>query len=115
MRRTHLRGHTNILKRVLIHASGFNLGLIMRQVIGFGTPRGLQDRPAVVIATLFVLIDATLRRFTAIWAPHRLITAMRGQLKSPTMILVNSSRMRTCTTGCSRRRCRPAGCHCRRY
>jgi transposase len=100
MRRTHLRGHTNILKRVLIHASGFNLGLIMRQVIGFGTPRGLQDRPAVVIATLFVLIGATLRRFTAIWAPHRLITAMRGQLTSPTMILLNSSRMRSCTTGC---------------
>ena len=28
MRRTHLRGHTNILKRVLIHAGGFNLGLV---------------------------------------------------------------------------------------
>jgi hypothetical protein len=25
MRRTHLRGHTNILKRLLIHAGGFNL------------------------------------------------------------------------------------------
>ena len=35
MRRTHLRGHTNILKRVLIHAGGLNLGLIRRQVIGF--------------------------------------------------------------------------------
>ena len=41
MRRTHLRGHTNILKRVLIHTSGFNLGLIMRHLIGVGTPRGL--------------------------------------------------------------------------
>ena len=99
MRRTHLRGHTNILKRVLIHASGFNLGLILRQVIGFGTPRGLQDRPAVVMVTLLVLIGATRRRFTPIWAPHRLITAMR-QLTSPTIILVNSSRMRSCTTGC---------------
>src|SRR6266542_3788567 len=29
MRRTHLRGHTNILKRVLIHAGGFNLGLVI--------------------------------------------------------------------------------------
>ena len=28
MRRTHLRGHTNILKRLLIHAAGFNLGLV---------------------------------------------------------------------------------------
>jgi hypothetical protein len=39
MRRTHLRGHTNILKRVLIHMGGFNLGLIMRHLIGVGTPR----------------------------------------------------------------------------
>src|SRR5881409_2970268 len=32
MRRTHLRGHTNILKRLLIHAGGFNLGLVMRSL-----------------------------------------------------------------------------------
>jgi transposase len=42
MRRTHLRGHQNILKRLLIHASAFNLGILMRQVFGRGTPRGLQ-------------------------------------------------------------------------
>jgi hypothetical protein len=36
MRRTHLRGHTNILKRVLIQVAGFNLGLVMRQLIGLG-------------------------------------------------------------------------------
>ena len=46
MRRVYLRGHTNIRKRVLIHAGGFNLGLLMRQLIGVGTPRGLQGRPA---------------------------------------------------------------------
>jgi transposase len=34
MRRVHLRGHTNIRKRVLIHAGGFNLGLLMRTLIG---------------------------------------------------------------------------------
>ena len=55
MRRTHLRGHTNILKRVLIHAGGFNLGLVMRQLIGFGTPRGLQGRLALVLAFVIVL------------------------------------------------------------
>ena len=43
MRRTHLRGHSNILKRLLIHVAGFNLGLLMRQAIGFGKPRRLQD------------------------------------------------------------------------
>jgi transposase len=100
MRRTHLRGHTNILKRILIHVSGFNLGLIMRQMIGVGTPRGLQDRPAIVISTLLVLISAAQHRLAAIWAPHRLITAMRGQITSSTTIVVNSSTMATCTTGC---------------
>ena len=30
MRRTHLRGHTNILKRLFVHIGGFNLGLLMR-------------------------------------------------------------------------------------
>ena len=44
MRRTHLRGHRNILKRLLVHASAFNLGLLMRRVCGHGTPRGLQGR-----------------------------------------------------------------------
>lgn len=44
MRRTHLRGQRNILKRLLVHASAFNLGVLMRQRYGRGTPRGLQGR-----------------------------------------------------------------------
>jgi transposase len=39
-----LRGHPNILKRLLVHAGAFNLGLLMRHVFGRGTPRGLQGR-----------------------------------------------------------------------
>ena len=46
MRRTHLRGRENILKRVLIHMGGFNLSLVMRQLLGKGTPRGLQGLSA---------------------------------------------------------------------
>jgi transposase len=61
MRRTHLRGQINILKRLLIHAGGFNLGLATRHLIGSGTPRGLQDRLATVIATLSLLMGATRR------------------------------------------------------
>src|SRR3970282_2389486 len=34
MRRTHLRGHTNILKRLLIQAGGVTLGLLLRQLLG---------------------------------------------------------------------------------
>lgn len=41
MRRTHLRGHPNILKRLLVHVGAFNLSLVLRQKLGAGTPRGL--------------------------------------------------------------------------
>jgi transposase len=44
LRRVHLRGHHNILKRLIVHAGAFNLGLLMRRVFGRGTPRGLQGR-----------------------------------------------------------------------
>jgi transposase len=54
MRRTHLRGHPNILKRLLIHAAGFNLSLILRRVLGVGTPRRLQDFPKVLLGVIFV-------------------------------------------------------------
>ena len=56
MRRTHLRGHTNILKRLLIHADGFNLGLLLRTILGAGTPRGLQDRGGRAVAAILYLI-----------------------------------------------------------
>jgi transposase len=41
MRRTHLRGHPNILKRLLLHIGAFNLSLVLRKKLGAGTPRGL--------------------------------------------------------------------------
>src|SRR6202011_3225845 len=42
MRRVHLKGRDNILKRLLVHAGGFNLALIMRKLVGIGKPRGLR-------------------------------------------------------------------------
>jgi len=63
MRRTHLRGHANIAKRLLVHLGAFNLGLLMRQLLGVGTPRGLQDRAAAVrtalIAAWTILVHAS--------------------------------------------------------
>ena len=44
MRRTHLREHANILKRLVVHVAGFNLGLVMRKLVGRGTPRALDKR-----------------------------------------------------------------------
>ncbi len=54
MRRTHLRGHENILKRLLIHVGAFNLSLILRREIGVGTPRGLQGRKNWVLCCFWV-------------------------------------------------------------
>ena len=39
MRRTWLRGRENIHKRYLIHVAGHNLGLLMRLLVGAGTPK----------------------------------------------------------------------------
>jgi transposase len=56
MRRVFHRGHTNIRKRLLIHTGGFNLGLLMRQLIGVGTPRGLQGRVIAALCALLTVI-----------------------------------------------------------
>ena len=55
MRRTHLRGHANILKRLFVHIGGFNLGLLMRTLVGVGTPRGLQGRLAALVTLLIAM------------------------------------------------------------
>ncbi len=86
MRRTHLRGHRNILKRLLIHASGFNLGILMRQVFGRGTPRGLQGAPSdargleIVLAMLSEQLWMTthallapLRLLVPVWCRHSVL------------------------------------------
>ena len=58
LRRVHLRHHPNILKRVLVHVCGFNLGLLMRQLTGVGTPRSLQGRAAAIGTALIGLLAA---------------------------------------------------------
>lgn len=67
MRRTHLRAHTNILKRLLIHAGGFNLGLFMRHRTGVGTPRSLQGRARRLLA-LLITLGTWLATWE--WTPH---------------------------------------------
>jgi transposase len=70
MRRTHLRGHDNILKRLLLHASACNLGLWMRTACGVGTPRGLQGRAVALGAMITVLCAFIDDVKTTIWPPH---------------------------------------------
>jgi transposase len=65
MRRTHLRGHANILKRLVVHSGGFYLGLLMRTLVGVGTPRGLQGR----LLALITLVSAWGTHVGDRWTP----------------------------------------------
>ena len=60
MRRVYLRGHSNIIKRLLIHACGLNLGLLMRNLYGVGTPRGLQSGSLEYVFALLLMLDSYL-------------------------------------------------------
>jgi transposase len=79
MRRTHLRGHTNILKRLFVHIGGFNLGLLMRTLLGVGTPRGLQGRVAALVASAL----AVWTTLTACWSDLRAPIDDRGDTFTP--------------------------------
>ena len=67
MRRAWLRGRENLRKRYLVHVAGYNLGLIMRLLVGAGTPREFLARASAHLlllaipdgAELVVLIVAT--------------------------------------------------------
>jgi len=52
MRRVFLRLRDNILKRYLVHVAAFNLSLVMRAILGVGTPRELRGRLRLVLAAL---------------------------------------------------------------
>jgi hypothetical protein len=52
MRRCTLRGRENILKRLLIHVGAFNLSLVLRNMLGAGTPRELKNRAARLVLRL---------------------------------------------------------------
>ena len=69
MRRTHLRGHDNILKRLVVHCGGFNLGLLMRTLVGVGTPRGLQGRLVALLASVIAVWTDLVDRWRDHWTP----------------------------------------------
>jgi len=100
MRRTHLRGHNNILKRVLVHVSALNLGLLMRATVGVGTPRSLQGlckslSSAIALCVHYIycaIITATnfARTFRNPYVPFRCMVAGPGHF----------AEISTFTTGC---------------
>jgi transposase len=71
MRRVHLQGRQNILKRLLIHGAAFNLSLILRKVLGAGTPKGFGD----LHTGLFAALRHT---WASLFAPSRLLCPDRN-------------------------------------
>ena len=52
MRRTWLRGRENVHKRYLVHVAGYNLGILMRALLGAGTPK---EMAAIRNAVVFII------------------------------------------------------------
>ena len=63
--RTHLREHPDILKRLLIHVAGFNLSLVLREMLGLGMARGL---PGLTAAALRRPAARRADLWAALWA-----------------------------------------------
>jgi len=100
MRRTHLRGHQNILKRQLIHVGAFNLSLILRQLLGAGTPREWRNRCGVLLLLAYFLR-------TRLEARNRLYRSRNSMSHAQSLAGLRSRTCRwpcrksaTCTTGC---------------
>ena len=100
MRRTHLRKHQNILKRQLIHIGAFNLSLILRQMLGAGTPREWKNRGGMLL--LFVYILLTRREARNQFCRSRNAMSRPKSLEGlrRRMPRWRCSKSATCTTGC---------------
>jgi len=66
MRRTWLRGRENVHKRYLLHVAGHNLSLLMRQIIGAGTPK---EAMAAGYGAILVLLKLQRTLLVTILAP----------------------------------------------
>ena len=100
MRRLYLRGHQNILKRVLLHAAAMNLGLLMRTLFGVGTPRGLQGRVAALFAVLFSLAECLESLRVRLQTVYRFPTPILLSQISRKVLQLRFPVVRSFATGC---------------
>jgi len=100
LRRTHLRCHPNILKRLLVHAAAFNLGLVMRQLGGRGTPRGLQGYdPGPFLNLLRLMFELWTRPSTvARYREHLQLSLSSSQPIN--YVILATTKTTDSTTGC---------------
>jgi transposase len=100
LRRVPLRHHPNILKRLLVQAAAFNLGLVMRKLLGRGTPRGLQGYEAVLFLTLLRLLDEVWTRQLTLASHLEYLQQSRSLSQPVNNTLLATTKTTTSTTGC---------------
>ena len=100
MRRSTLRGHDNILKRLLIHVGAFNISLILRKMLGAGTPRELKNRAARFISRLFQWLTCNYPPDGAVKSSNAPILAPSGPSRSVRPGFCRNRNSAACTTGC---------------
>jgi transposase len=100
MRRTHLRKHGNIFKRQLIHVAGFNLSLIIRKLLGAGTPREWINRGGALLWFIFALFTRRQNRQLDSAGPDVRCRAIRLADPTPSPGSRPCRKIATYTTGC---------------
>lgn len=100
LRRVHLRRHPNILKRLLVHVAAFNLGLVMRQLCGKGTPRGLQGCRADLFLALLRVLTETWDRELALEGYRETFELNLDLPERSTRRVLALVKNAPCTTGC---------------
>jgi transposase len=99
MRRCTLRGHENILKRLLIHVGAFNISLILRTMLGAGKPRELKNRAARLVLRLFEWLTGRYRPDGAVESSTASIFALTGTCRSCEPQYLLGWNLATFTTG----------------
>ena len=100
LRRCHLRGRENILKRQLTHVSAFNLSLAMRKLLGAGTPRELKNRAAQFVLRLLRLLNVRNRQNIEEQRPAAQSPVPTDRNRSTRSTCPPLSNFATSTTGC---------------
>ena len=100
MRRVYLRGRENIWKRQLIHVGAFNLSLILRQMLGAGTPRELHNRWGRLLFAILCLRILLDHDSAYPPAPIRLKQRRKSGLRHLSRGVCRERIPRGCTSGC---------------
>ena len=103
MRRTHLKKHANILKRLLVHVAGFNLGILMRHLIGTGTPRAYAAVYTYLSVALLALRNVLQVQTGRLWNMIRTLCTIPERNRSAVQLITERFGVRKCTsfsTGC---------------